>query len=204
LLLLEGLAVAAIGSIIGTLAGVGYAALMLWGLRTWWLPAIGTPFLTFHVAWQSPVIGFASGLVLALIAIWFAVRRIARTAPRACAQRRLAVGTHAQGVIVCRQTLHGILPALVRDQRTWAPTRPPGLTGKTSADRCAVCPPKSPTPALRRCRSPTVALRSKKSPTVALRSGPNQEGTGRHLRSIASSPATEGHPSRVGKGVFAE
>ena len=35
---------------------------MLWGLRTWWLPAIGTPFLTLHVEWQSPAIGFASGL----------------------------------------------------------------------------------------------------------------------------------------------
>ena len=62
------------GSLIGTLAGVGYAALMLFGLRTWWLPAIGTPFLTLHVSWQSPAIGFASGLLMALAAIWLAVR----------------------------------------------------------------------------------------------------------------------------------
>ena len=58
----EGLLVAIAGSLIGTLAGVGYAALMLFGLRTWWLPAIGTPFLTLHVSWQSPAIGLASGL----------------------------------------------------------------------------------------------------------------------------------------------
>ena len=59
----EGLLVAIAGSLIGTLAGVGYAALMLFGLRTWWLPAIGTPFLTLHVSWQSPAIGLASGLL---------------------------------------------------------------------------------------------------------------------------------------------
>ncbi len=50
----EGLLLATAGSLLGTLAGVGYAALMLWGLRTWWLPAIGTPFLTLHASWQSP------------------------------------------------------------------------------------------------------------------------------------------------------
>ena len=78
----EGLLVAIAGSLIGTLAGVGYAALMLFGLRTWWLPAIGTPFLTLHVSWQSPAIGFASGLLMALAAIWLAVRRMGRIAPR--------------------------------------------------------------------------------------------------------------------------
>ena len=78
----EGLPVAVAGSLLGTLAGVGYAALMLFGLRTWWLPAIGTPFLTLYVSWQSPVIGLASGLLMALAAIWLAVRRICRIAPR--------------------------------------------------------------------------------------------------------------------------
>jgi ABC-type antimicrobial peptide transport system permease subunit len=78
----EGFCVAVAGSLVGTLAGVGYAALMLFGLRTWWLPAIGTPFLTLHVSWESPAIGFASGLVMALVAIWFAVRRMGRIAPR--------------------------------------------------------------------------------------------------------------------------
>jgi putative ABC transport system permease protein len=82
LLVGEGLLVAIAGSLVGTLAGVGYAALMLLGLRTWWLPAIGTPFLTLHVSWQSPVIGFASGLLIAMAAIWFSARRMGRIAPR--------------------------------------------------------------------------------------------------------------------------
>ena len=78
----EGLLVALAGSLVGTLAGVGYAALMLYGLRTWWLPAIGTPFLTLHVSWESPAMGLASGLLMALAAIWLAVRRMGRIAPR--------------------------------------------------------------------------------------------------------------------------
>ena len=78
----EGLLVAIAGSLIGTLAGVGYAALMLLGLRTWWLPAIGTPFLTLHATWQSPAIGLVSGLLMALAAVWLAVRRMGRIAPR--------------------------------------------------------------------------------------------------------------------------
>ena len=82
LLLVEGLFVAAFGSLAGALGGVGYAALMLWGLRTWWLPAIGEPFLTLHVEPASPAIGFASGLALAFVAIWFAVWRTSRIAPR--------------------------------------------------------------------------------------------------------------------------
>ena len=78
----EGLLVAIAGSLLGTLAGVGYAALMLFGLRTWWLPAIGTPFLTLHICWQSPAIGFLSGLLMALAAIWLAAGRMGRIAPR--------------------------------------------------------------------------------------------------------------------------
>jgi len=78
----EGLLVAIAGSVVGTLVGVGYAALMLLGLRTWWLPAIGTPFLTLHCSWQSPAIGFTSGLLMALAAIWFTAGRIGRIEPR--------------------------------------------------------------------------------------------------------------------------
>jgi putative ABC transport system permease protein len=78
----EGFGVAIAGSLVGVAAGVGYAALMLLGLRTWWLPAIGTPFLTLHYSWESLGIGFLSGLIVALAAIGLAVRRLGRLAPR--------------------------------------------------------------------------------------------------------------------------
>jgi ABC-type antimicrobial peptide transport system permease subunit len=92
LLTVEGLIVAGLGGLAGVFGGVGYAALMLLGLRTWWLPAIGTPFLTLHVEPASPIIGFVSGLALALIAIWFSVWRTSRIAPRRLLAGETSVG----------------------------------------------------------------------------------------------------------------
>ncbi len=101
ILLCEGFVVALTGSMVGATAGVGYAALMLLGLRTWWLPAIGTPFLTLHVTAISPAAGFISGLLTAMIAIWFSVRRIARLAPRT-----LLAGATASSVPSAKYQVH--------------------------------------------------------------------------------------------------
>ena len=88
LLTAEGALVAALGSLAGMAAGVGYAALMVLGLRTWWLAAVVTPFLRMYVTPQSLIIGFLSGLVLAAVAIWWSVRIAAKVSPR-----RLMAGT---------------------------------------------------------------------------------------------------------------
>jgi len=84
----EGLVVAALGSLLGVPVGVGYAALMILGLRTWWVKAVVTPFLQLHlrppghdVPW-SLVIGFASGVIAAMLAIVWALWRSRRVAPR--------------------------------------------------------------------------------------------------------------------------
>jgi putative ABC transport system permease protein len=89
----EGLVVATLGSLLGVPAGVGYAALMVLGLRTWWVKAVVTPFLQLHltspghpVPW-SLLIGFASGVSVALLAIVWAVWR-----SRHVAARRLLAG----------------------------------------------------------------------------------------------------------------
>jgi ABC-type lipoprotein release transport system permease subunit len=65
LLLTEGLAVAALGGLAGTVAGAGYAWLMLVALRTpgWWLAAVGAPFLRLHITGFSLAVGFASGVL---------------------------------------------------------------------------------------------------------------------------------------------
>jgi putative ABC transport system permease protein len=75
----EGLLVAALGSLLGTLAGFGYAALMLAGLRTLWLAAIVTPFLQLHWTWTSLAVGLASGLAVAMTTIVWAVWRAGKT-----------------------------------------------------------------------------------------------------------------------------
>ena len=82
MLAVEGLIVAMLGSLVGTLLGVGYAALMLHGLRTWWLAAVVTPFLRLYVTPVSLAVGFATGLAVAVLVILFSVRRVGRLSTR--------------------------------------------------------------------------------------------------------------------------
>ena len=49
----EGIALAALGALLGLAGAPLYAYLMLVGLHTLWLEAIGTPFLHLHVSWLS-------------------------------------------------------------------------------------------------------------------------------------------------------
>ena len=60
--ILEMFFVCLIGAVLGVLAGLGYANLMLIGLRTWWVDAIRTPFLFLHVSWTSIAIGAVAGV----------------------------------------------------------------------------------------------------------------------------------------------
>ncbi len=82
LLLIEGAIVAVLGSLLGMLGGVGYAWLMLAGLRTWWLAAITTPFLELHLTLASLAIGAVSSIVVSLLAIVWALWLLRRVSPR--------------------------------------------------------------------------------------------------------------------------
>jgi len=82
LLVAEGAAVAALGSLAGLGFGVGYAALLIAGLHTLWLAAVVTPFLQLYVTWRSLAIGYAAGLVVALATIAWSARRAGRGRPR--------------------------------------------------------------------------------------------------------------------------
>ncbi|MBI1900305.1 MAG: ABC transporter permease [Planctomycetia bacterium] len=70
LLAAEGFVVAVIGGAIGVAAGAGYAWLMLYGLRTWWVDAVATPFLHFHSTWLSFVVGGLCGILISQAAVW--------------------------------------------------------------------------------------------------------------------------------------
>jgi ABC-type antimicrobial peptide transport system permease subunit len=78
----EALAVTAIGSLLGVLAGIGYAWLMIVGLTTWWLSAISTPFLHLYVTPVSLLIGFVGGLIVSLITVLWTLRRLNRISVR--------------------------------------------------------------------------------------------------------------------------
>lgn len=77
--LFEGGVVAGIGSLLGCLLAIGYAQLMIFGLHTWWLPAIGTAFIEFHASLWSLLIGVVVTLVVIMNAIRGTVVRIGRT-----------------------------------------------------------------------------------------------------------------------------
>ena len=78
----EGLVVVLIGGLLGVVAAVGYAALMIHGLRTWWSGAIGTRFLDLSVHPASLAIGFAISFLVTLTAIWWALRQLRRLSAR--------------------------------------------------------------------------------------------------------------------------
>ena len=79
MLLVQGGLLAAVGSLIGLLGAVGYAHLMMLGLRTWWLPAVGTSRLTLHVSPTTLIIGFLASLVVVGLTIFLTVRKAGRT-----------------------------------------------------------------------------------------------------------------------------
>jgi putative ABC transport system permease protein len=70
----EGLWVSSIGSLIGVPLGLAYGAMMIAGLRTLWVGAIGTQFLRTHITWLSPTLGLLSGIAVSAIVIYFSIR----------------------------------------------------------------------------------------------------------------------------------
>src|SRR5262249_38613359 len=79
----EGVAVAVIGGVVGTAGAIGYGAIMMAGLRTWWSGAVGTTALTLHVSAVSLVAGAAGAIVAAVVCIWWTLRGLARLSERA-------------------------------------------------------------------------------------------------------------------------
>lgn len=80
--LVEGALLACIGSVLGLAGAVAYGALMMYGLRTWWVGAVGTTLLTLHVEPLSLVLGAFGGIAAALVAVWFALRGLNLASPR--------------------------------------------------------------------------------------------------------------------------
>jgi hypothetical protein len=82
LFLYEGAILATIGSLAGLLGAVAYGGLMMFGLRTFWVDAVGTRLLTLHVSPVSLLIGFAGGILAALGCIAWTLRGVAPVSPR--------------------------------------------------------------------------------------------------------------------------
>jgi len=82
-LLTEGLAIVVVGVIAGVAGAVGYAALIMHGLRTWWVGAVGTTALQLHVDPLALGVGAGGATLAAVLAIWMGTGALARRTPRA-------------------------------------------------------------------------------------------------------------------------
>jgi ABC-type lipoprotein release transport system permease subunit len=82
LLLAEGAAVSLAGILIGLPGAIAYGALMVYGLRTWWSAAVGGSFLELHITPASLLGGAIGALIMMVVSIWLAVRKLVRFSPR--------------------------------------------------------------------------------------------------------------------------
>ena len=88
--LCEGLIVAAVGTVPGMFLAAGFARMMIYGLTTWWIGAVGTRFLILDVRmWKLPAAA-AAALLLTAIVIHRAVRGLERSSVRDLLQGKSA------------------------------------------------------------------------------------------------------------------
>jgi len=82
LFLAEGILLAVIGSIIGLGGALAYGQLMMLGLRTWWVDAVGTTMLNLHVSPLSLLLGGLGGVFAALICVAWTLRGLRKQTTR--------------------------------------------------------------------------------------------------------------------------
>ncbi|HET6852586.1 MAG TPA: ABC transporter permease [Pyrinomonadaceae bacterium] len=104
LFLAEGILLAALGSLLGLAGAIGYAALLMHGLRTWWVGAVGTTSLTLHISWKWMLLGAAGGVIAAVICIYFTLRRLGRSSTRSLLAGSITEAVSRKGAKV-RRTL---------------------------------------------------------------------------------------------------
>ena len=82
LFLKEGVLLAGLGTLLGLAGALGYTSLIMLGLRTWWVDAVGTTQLRLHLSELSLLAGGLGGILTALICIAWGLRRMASISPR--------------------------------------------------------------------------------------------------------------------------
>ena len=82
LFMVEGVLLAVAGSVVGVLGAVAYAALLMKGLGSWWIDAVGTNALTLHVSATSLAAGALGGVAAAAVCIWWTLRSLMRISER--------------------------------------------------------------------------------------------------------------------------
>jgi len=79
---IEGFVLAIAGAVVGTAGAVGYAAFLMYGLRTWWRGAVGTGLLTLHVSADSLAYGAIGGVAMAWLCVVATLRSLRKSTAR--------------------------------------------------------------------------------------------------------------------------
>ena len=79
----EAIWLSGLGGLGGLAGGLAYGWLMIAGLRTWWVPAVGTTELALHVSGFSLAAGYVVSQLVVLLSIRMTVRRLGRLPVRA-------------------------------------------------------------------------------------------------------------------------
>ncbi|HEY7500140.1 MAG TPA: FtsX-like permease family protein [Vicinamibacterales bacterium] len=82
LLIGEALVLAAAGGAIGIAGAIAYGQLIVYGLRTWWVGAVGTTMIDLHVRPGTLAAGAAGGVIAAVLCVLVSLRAVARLSPR--------------------------------------------------------------------------------------------------------------------------
>jgi len=82
LFLSEAFVLSIVGSIVGVLGAIGYAEIIMWGLRTWWVDAVGTTRLAVDLSPVMLAVGALGGVLAALGSIAWTLRALAPASPR--------------------------------------------------------------------------------------------------------------------------
>lgn len=98
--MIEGSILAGIGGAIGLVGAIGYAWLMMAGLRTWWLAAVGTQFLSLHVGRLSLLLGYLISVIVVLASIGWTIRRLGKISIRSLVAGATELEERASGRVV--------------------------------------------------------------------------------------------------------
>ena len=97
LFLSEGMILALVGSVLGLIGAIAYGQLMMFGLRTWWVEAVGTTALRLHVSPLSILLGAVGGIIAALVCIGLTLRSLGKQSTRS-----LLAGTIADSAVLLK------------------------------------------------------------------------------------------------------
>ena len=78
----EALVLSVAGSVVGVAGAIAYADVIMYGLRTWWVDAVGTRLLTLHVSPGSLLLGVVGGMLAAVVSTALTLIALARATPR--------------------------------------------------------------------------------------------------------------------------